>query len=152
MKIPSKKAAAPAKGVKSKTGLVALATYSIKHVNATLKAGLDGAGSWLGKQIKDKLVTALIVNQAKINSTRLARTDKVLFVSAPKKAYAWPLVGNSGDIYERAHDKGTVRGLVSSLKEAYGDKNVRLVGKQEAVKLLKSLNSEKDSLKALGIG
>lgn len=151
----SKAAPAPVKVVKTGkqqkvSGPVAHLSYTVTHVKALFKAGLDGAGAWLGKQIQDKLVTDLINHRDKITSTRLAKSDKVLFVSAAR-AYAWPLLSNSGDIYERTSDKTPVRGLLSSLKRAYGEKNVRIVSKQEAVKLLKTHKSEPASLKAFGI-
>jgi hypothetical protein len=132
------------------SGPVAHVAYTVAQVKGLFKIGLDGAGAWLGKQIKDKLVTSLITNKDKVLSTRVARTDRVLFVSG-RQAYAWPLTGHTGDIYERADGKGTVRGLVSALKDNYGDKNVRLVSKPEAIKLLKAHKSEPASLRALGV-
>lgn len=140
------------KSAPAKTGLHVLEAYSIAHLKKALSEGLDAAGAWLGKEIADPLATALISNREKISSTRLAKTDRVLFVGGPKKAFAWPLLGLSGDIYERSHDgRKPVRGMLSALQKAYGAKNVRIVSRQEAVKLLKTLKADPGVAKAFGI-
>lgn len=146
-----KTAAKATKVAPKKAELSVLDAYDIKHCKMALKKGLDAAGSWLYKRINDALVTTLISNREKISSTRLAKTDRVLFISTPKNAFAWPLTGMGTDIYERTHEGAPVRGYVSALKKAWGEKNVRLVGKQEAVKLLKTLTPEKASAKAFGV-
>lgn len=150
-KTAAKATKSAAKAAPEKSGITELASYATKHVKEVLKAGLDGAGAWLGKSIADPLVTALITNREKISSTRLAKTDKVLFVQG-SKAFAWKLSGLSGDIYERAHDgKTPVRGLVSSLQKTYGAKNARIVSVQEATKLLKTMKADAACAKAFGI-
>lgn len=155
MKIVSKKIAAKVASVSktapaAKAQLGVLHAYDTKHCVLALKNGMDAAGAWLGKQIDDKVVSNLISNRERLSSSKLGKTDKVLFVHT-KKAFAWPLTGVHGDIYERTHGAHGVRGFVSALKKAYGDKHVRIVSRSEAVKLLKTFTPEKASAKAFGV-
>lgn len=149
----TKKVAAATKQVAKNTapkGLVAHTRYSIKHVREVLSKGLDGAASWVGSQINAGLVSTLIGEQTAITSARVGKTDRVLYVMG-RKAFAWALTGLGGDVYERAHDKGRVRGSIAALQKAYGKNNVRLLSKAEAVKLLKTVKADAGCAKALGV-
>lgn len=156
--------AVSAKKVEVKTPSFKRETHSRSSVFAAATAmGIDSLRCWQGTEISDKLVNTLISNAEKLTSTRLAKAPNKVLVIEGRKAFAMPLVAQSGDIYEIPVDKRpedvcakqyaevakahkTLRGSLSALREVYGAKKVHVLAKEAALKLLKGLKVDKPSL------
>lgn len=112
--------------------------------------GLDGATSWLGSEISDKLCNSLSEMGGKLSGVKLGAFDKVLVVEA-SRVFAWS-VNVNGDTYARRDGLVTVRGSLALLRRTYGDKNVSIVANgAAAAKLTKGKKWDKGCESALGL-
>lgn len=138
-------------GATGASALTAAKAWNRLRITSSLRMnGIDGAASWLGNEISDKLCNSLVEGASKLNSAKLGTFDKVLVIDA-RQVFAWK-VCVSGDVYGRKEGMLTVRGSLSALRSVYGAGNVAVVGTADAAhKLHKSKKWDKDCALALGL-
>lgn len=125
--------------------------YNVKQVQGiVIQHGIDGHASWLGNEISDKFIGALLMRASDLEGASLKGGQETLLAVDARLVFVWK-VTLKGDIYERSIGKMKVRGSVNLLRSIYGAKNVHIGNEASMGKLLATKKAERGTLKFYGL-